>query len=305
MNLKQETFLFSTLIAMLTGMALRITQLIFAIDENTGFAVTDSLSAKALTGVVIIFAVMVILAFVLIKKRDIFIVFHDSPHAGLFSKIGIFSFVIGLLVYSIMSIYLFVSSTGAAAGGNDIATELLNKITDVIPVVEVFFVALLFMYLFKVIKAMMNKTELNISLIMLAPVCFSIIRVVDVFIKYTGIANISSRTFEMVMLISFVLFFTAQLKARTKRGSVKFMFIMGTIAVFFSSLAGIPQLITMTNFDNMTSLPQFIATTILDISILIFILSSICPVWQSAQPDEAEDKEDDDLQEVDVEEEIE
>lgn len=280
MKMKQINYLIFLFMATLAGIALRVIQFLYAIEKDTGFYKTENISVQVMNIFIIAVFLILLSGFLVIKKRELTM---SANKMNTFEKA---SSVILLFALNISAIYSLISLRSAIAGGSYLS--LLE------PIFTFGFVIFICVYIY-FDENIYNKGIFDF--LILLPVFWSLFRLISTFIKYTGIANISARVFEVIMLSFFVLFFMTYAKAKTGRSSHRELFIFGCCAIFAMALAVIPLLILFVkelaghNFKSgLSVLPQFIliiypeknASTlgfligqVMDLAVGLFIISAI------------------------------
>jgi hypothetical protein len=244
------------LITTLISVSLRTVQFIFAIEPRTGFYIPHSVSVTSLN--IVIFAVCIFFAvmFFMLKNEEIE---NTSPLLLRFGSMTMFSL-------SLLSIFFFFQ---IVLNLIDVYDGLLKgEYTQIFLLIFAIITTVFFVNILRYKNDYIFKS--SYPLMVLAPLCYNLIRLIVTFIKYTGIANISSRLFEITMLSFFVLFFLSYAKVTGNKGNKKSMFIFGSLAIYFALLNCLPQLILINKPSDMDTF-TFIFNMALDLIIAMFI----------------------------------
>lgn len=226
---KKSIYLFILAIASVTGVAIRIVEFNFAIEQGTGFYKSDSFSVLVLNIIIIAFILVMFTAFLIIKKDELqFEKTMDVKNSST-SK-----FILSILfAFSIVQAFLYALGIPAIIKKGD----FLGVISILFAVALVgFFLAMLYY------NGKMNGNS-YLELLVLVPLCWSLVRLISTFLKYTGIANISTHLFEVIMLAFFVLFFLTYAKVITGRGNERAMFVFGVCSIFGALITALPQMV--------------------------------------------------------------
>lgn len=259
MKTKYYLFLIILCIASFAGSAIRMVQFLYAID-STGFYKSNSLSVLTLNIVLIVVYAFFLIGFFFLKKEEFM---NDNP---LYYKEGSFS------NFSLSVLFVFLLSHMVIT-----SFDMLNEIKNLnyLKIIEYIFLILLIIFIFNLIFNKQKITEKPyFEFLAITPLCWNLLRFISLFIKHTGIANISAMLFEIIMLAFFVLFFLSYSKVLTKRGGNKSMFVFGICAIFSTALSVLPQLLLniKPTKDNTFI---FLANNLLEISIALFIANIV------------------------------
>lgn len=280
MKTRHNLFLIVLCIAVFAGTGIRMVQFLYAID-STGFYKSNSLSVLALNIILIVVYAFFLIGFFFLKKEEFI---NDNP---LYCKIGSFS------NFSLSLLFIFLLSNTVITSF-DLVNELLNS--NYLKILEYIFLVLFLIFVFCLIFIKEEITEKPyFELLAIIPLCWNLIRLITLFVKYTGIANISARLFEIIMLSFFVLFFLSYSKVLTKRGGNKAMFIFGICAIFSTALSILPQLLLHIKPEKTFNTFVFLTNNFLELSIALFIANV---VFTNNTPEEEELEEYNEFDEI-------
>ncbi len=270
MKTRYNLFLIVLCIASFAGSSIRTVQFLYAID-STGFYKSNSLSVMALNIILVAVYSFFLIGFFFLKKEEFI---NDNP---LYYKDRSFSIFSLCLLFIFLISHMVISSI-------DLVNELKNS--NYLRILEFVFLILFIFFVFNLISKKEEIVEKPyFEFLAIIPLCWNLLRLISIFIKYTGIANISVRLFEIIMLSFFVLFFLSYSKVLTKRGGNKSMFVFGICAIFSTALSVLPQLFLYLKPTKDFNTFIFLANNFLEISIALFIANV---VFTNNAPKEAE-----------------
>lgn len=223
-------------IGVIASVFLRVTELLHEIDPITGFYKTGSLVVPVLNIMLIVLAIVMLLPFL----------FKNNMNPNIFTGKSIVNSIISLLLGFALCIdtatqfYSFMSN--ADLGTFFIAiTELLS--------------AIFFFILF--VQKLTGK-KVRLAGFALFPVIWGIIILGVSFMRYTAIANISEYLFDVLKMVSVLVFvyYNARAIGRvTNYKEVKGVISFGLIAALFCIISTVPRVIAWRISPDTTAMP--------------------------------------------------
>ena len=255
---KQKAFMIGALILTVGGTALRIIQYVFAIDPVTGYYALKSSSVLALQ-VLSLVAIILFLASIF-SMRDEYLSINRRFNSSLLNLSSIF-----LLITTAASLY------------NEI-TEVIGGKVELITIPYI--IIAVFLVIFCLLLIFTDSAKVN-GYMYLVPVLYCTIRLIELFIKYTGIANISSRTFDVLILCSLVLFFLYYAKFIINKSGEKRAFAFGLCALFMIAVSVLPALIFMRKPEDTITVQAFLISQAHYLSFALFVFAVFLPTAET------------------------
>lgn len=261
--IKTKIPFYAFLVSVFIAIPLRLIQLSFAIEPDTGFYKEGHISVPLLTFVIIAtFIILIVLPFLLKPE-------YVAPDKSELRLTGAFGVILGISLF-IVSIFNFLAID---------ETELLFEgmyFTEIFGILSgVYFVVL-------GIKLVVEKGPLkSLLLFSLVPIIWSTMKLFISFVQYTMIANISEILFEVLSLAFFPVFLYGHARIITNIKS-KFGFNIvisfGLLSSFFGLVSTLPKYIAVffkiSTIPITNGLPDFLNLT-LSLYIIVFIVGLI------------------------------
>ena len=249
---RQDVYIALLFAAVISGCIIRIVQFTSTIEESTGFYKTDSPSIIIIN----VFSVLVYLMFL-----SCFLFFKNTKNTD-GTKILNMSSKRPIINLALVSLFVSKVIFIIMNNGKNIDSNLMAELA-----LSLFFAFYLFMTMSYGKTIRQGK---GYELMAIAPIIYSIYMLANTFIKYTSIANISERMFEIIMLCFLVLFFTSYSKFATGRSSEKPVFVWGLCAAFSTAMYVVPSLVLFKSLDENAF--NFIINHLIELFICLYVL---------------------------------
>ncbi len=229
-------------VAAIIAIPLRILQFFTVMESGTGFYSETDWSVYLLFGVVAA-AVLAIIVFGLSKRKKLDYSLETVTRPGLSSLALVAACGTALSAYSclikIMTEETVITSTDSPVDG----TKFILLLEGIFALLSaIYFIMLWLTYL----KGTSNGSKLR--LLALAPVIWSIFRIVIRFMRTISYIRVSELMFEMLMIAFLILFFMALAQANTGIAAEKVEWKIGAYglpAALFALICFVPRLIVM------------------------------------------------------------
>ncbi len=256
---RQAVYLLFLILLSMGSMAMRIVQYIFAVDAQKGYFEANSASVLGFS----ILAVASIILFIssIFSLRDEIV----SLNTKLSSNLANISCIL-LLTTTIGNMFIELSNITRA-----------NK--AIFALIYIVFASLFCVFL---LVAIFNSKKLFPAMFLI-PVLYCIARLIELFIKYTGIKSIASKTFEILALCALILFFLYYSKSMIKNTGKKRTFAFGMCAIFLIVVSVIPSVLFMHKAEVGNNIAQFFISQIHYIAFALLILTIIVPSKQTKE----------------------
>ena len=272
MKTRQGVYIFIMVIFAIACVALRTTQLLFAVDAATGYERNNYTSSVVLYVLISFAALFFLTSLFSLKKTGISYSISDFLKNGPFTVILMHLIALTLIITSGISL------------NNVFKSARLSYPELILPVSGILFAVFLLLTVYK-FKAPVGAGFKAFTLI---PTLWGAVGLVSIFINYISIANISSQVFELIMQISFTLALFYIMKTAAIGGANRAAFCFGLCAVFFCMISSIPQLILF-NRSQFTAQAaaidkvSFVCGLILNVLLGLYILTVLAKMTKTAQ----------------------
>jgi hypothetical protein len=255
--MKIRTGFFFCIVLAIASVVVRVYQVLYVIDPTTGFYREGHLTVPLLN-VLLLVAVILFLSFkVKIQSAD------ASIDPG--SVLGRGTGVGGAFVHYIVSLgFLFyvltllMTSHGAFSVGMllDAALAILSSVFFIILGTAVVF----------------GRPPEGIAWLSLFPFLWCAWRLIRAFLEYTTIANISSQLFDVLYMVSVLLFLFSVAKSLAGMPSLKNVIAFGFCTVLFAAVTAIPNLILLAEAPRAAVGLNNVAGLILDLLLMVYAI---------------------------------
>lgn len=229
-------------VAAIVAIPLRILQFFTVMEGGTGFYSETNWSVYLLYGVIAV-AILAFVAFGISKKKKLDYSLEIIRRPGLSSLSLIAACGAALSAYSSLIKFAAAGTTAVDYGSVIDGTKIILLLESVFALLSaIYFILLWLTYL----KGSSNGSK--IRLLALAPVVWSIFRIVIRFMRTISYIRVSELMFEMIMLSFLILFFMALAQANTGIASEKVEWKIGAYglsAALLALLCFVPRLIVM------------------------------------------------------------
>lgn len=241
------------------ALAMRVVEYIFAIDPQTGYYAINSTSILGFN----ILSIVSIIFFLSsgFALRDQIVSINRKNNSTVMNIACVF-----LLITTVGNIFLEVKG-------------IKNGEKDIFAILYLVFAVLMCAFL---LVAIFNSKKLSFVMYLI-PVLYCTVRLIEFFVKYTGVASIASKTFEILSLCALILFFLYYSKSMIKSKGKKRTFAFGMCAVFVIVVSAIPSLIFMNKEEVGGNLAQFFVSQVHYLAFALFVISVLVPTKQTKE----------------------